>query len=381
MARLNPAVAQGRAALRPYLAELSRSVKEATPPDQAGSQSAPMRPLVLVACSGGTDSLALASVMAFEARRHGLRAGAVVVDHGLLEASAEVAAKAARQCADLGLDPIVVQHITVDRQAGQGIEAAARVARYQAFEAAADSLGATYVALAHTLDDQAETVLLALARGAGASALAGMPTRRDRYIRPFLSLRRSQTETIIQLAGLEAWHDPTNQADGPLPSLRSAVRGRVMPLLTEVLGPGVPTALARSASRLAQDQAYLDQRAAALFERASASQEAAPRPGNASLGAASDKQTVLELEADPLAQAHPAIRGRALRLAALTAGATPAALSAAHIARLEALTTNWHGQGEIALPGRITARRTYGKLVFYAFGNQSSGLAAGGACG
>ncbi|HEU4848881.1 MAG TPA: tRNA lysidine(34) synthetase TilS, partial [Terrimesophilobacter sp.] len=179
--RLSPAIADVRRAVRGALASLGSSGEG----------------LVLVALSGGPDSLALAAATAFEAPRAGLRAGAVVVDHGLQAGSADVAARAASQARELGLDPVVVRRVEVGAEGGP--EAAARTARYAALADAAAELGASAVLLGHTLDDQAETVLLGLARGSGSASLSGMapvspPTLRSsppplRSSRPLLSGR------------------------------------------------------------------------------------------------------------------------------------------------------------------------------------------------
>jgi tRNA(Ile)-lysidine synthase len=217
----------------------------------------PPQALVLAACSGGADSLALASALAFEAPRLGLRAGAITVDHGLQPGSAPQAARVVGTLASLGLDPVRSEKVMVPArppvrglaepvpaQAGRaepvptsgqaaphtteparsqpvphaaelagsypGPEAAARSARYAAFEAVADELGATAVLLGHTMDDQAETVLLGLARGSGARSLAGMAPASGRYLRPLLGLRREQTQAACAAAGLEPWDDPHN---------------------------------------------------------------------------------------------------------------------------------------------------------------------------
>src|SRR5690349_19131178 len=163
------AVAEVRGAVRACLADLT-----------AGD-------LVLVACSGGADSLALAAAAAFVAPRLGLRAGGVTVDHGLQPGSAERAGEIAAQMTRLGLDPVQSVAVTVPPPAlAAGPEAAARTARYAALDEAATAHGAVAVLLGHTLDDQAETVLLGLARGSGGRSLAGMPARRGRYRRPLL---------------------------------------------------------------------------------------------------------------------------------------------------------------------------------------------------
>jgi tRNA(Ile)-lysidine synthase len=169
---------------------------------------------------------------------------------------------------------------------------------------------------------------------------------------------------------LEAWLDPANLPGGPHPSLRAELRARLMPALARTLGPGVPGALARTAARLRQDNDYLDQAAAALLTAATApSWKQNGRPAGA--GAASGGEGGLELDVRRLAGAHPALRTRALRQAALRAGATPGSLAAAHIDALDALVVGWRGQGQAHLPGGIRAGRKCGKLVFRAGGGQA----------
>src|SRR5690606_2001499 len=196
--------------------------------------------------------------------RAGLRAGAVAGDHGLQAGSDEVAARAADQCTELGLDPVEVLAVRVGRAGG--MEAAARDARYSAIEDAAARRGASAVLLGHTLDDQAETVLLGLARGSGARSLAGMAAERGILRRPLLGMRRSQILDVCAALGLEPWHDPSHTgAHGPR---RSPLRSRGMPVLAEVLGPGVPEALARTAEQLREDTEALELLATELLERA-----------------------------------------------------------------------------------------------------------------
>src|SRR5215472_7883859 len=242
MRRLDPAVAAVRLAVRRSLADLS-----------AGS-------LVLAACSGGADSLALAAALAFEAPRLGLRAGAVTVDHGLQEGSGRQAERAARALRGMGLDPVLqVRAEVTARGAGdefRGPEATARQARYTALAAAAVASGATTIMLGHTMDDQAETILLGLARGSGARSLAGMAPASGRYLRPLLGLRRAQTRAACAALGLEPWDDPQN-ADHAY--ARARVREKILPLMEELIGPGVTEALARTADQLRADADVLDE--------------------------------------------------------------------------------------------------------------------------
>ena len=300
--------------------------------------------LVLVGCSGGADSLALAAACAFEAPRAGLRAGAVTVDHGLQPGSADRAAALAGRLTKLGLAPVEVAAVTVGSAGGP--EAAARAARYAALNAAADRLGAVAVLLGHTRDDQAETVLLGLARGSGPRSLAGMaPVSADgRYRRPLLGVDRATTAAACAAEGLPVWSDPHN-SDPAFARVR--VRRDVLPALTRALGPGVPEALARTADLFREDAAALDEWAA----RAAASAAEAVGPDGG-------------LAVDRLAELPTAVRRRVLRSAAIAAGCPPGELFAVHVEAVDALVVDWHGQLGIDLPGGITARRHYGRLCF-----------------
>ena len=295
--------------------------------------------LALVACSGGTDSVALAAAAAEVAGR--VRAGAVVVDHGLQVDSVAVAAAAAATCARLGLDPVTVVPATVAAD-GSGPEAAARTGRYRALAEAADSLEAACVLLGHTADDQAETVLLGLARGSGARALAGMPARRDRYRRPLLGLPRATVRAAYP--ELPTWDAPHN-AD--LRFRRSRVRHVVLPVLAEQLGPGVAAALARSADQVRDEVAAVDAWAALLSRDH-------VRPGPADS---------VHVAAGALSDLPSAVVARVLIDAADGAGVPRGRLTAIHVAALVALVCRWRGQGPLNLPGGVTAARRSGTVV------------------
>ncbi len=312
--------------------------------------------LVLAACSGGADSLAMAAALAFQAPKLGLRGGGITVDHGLQAGSAEQAEKVTKALAALGLDPVQSISVTVARPGPGGTgypgpEAAARTARYLALDQAASSCGAAAILLGHTTDDQAETVLLGLARGSGTRSLAGMPERNGRCLRPLLGVSRATTRAACAALDLEPWDDPQN-ADPAF--ARARVRHRLLPVLEEELGPGVTEALARSARQLRTDAEFLDALAKTEAERL------AP-PGSG-----------LPLQA--VAALPQAIRSRVLRNAAVAAGCPPGALTARHVAALEALVTGWRGQRWTDLPGGIRGRRRYGKLQF----SSSIGEGAGG---
>jgi tRNA(Ile)-lysidine synthase len=299
--------------------------------------------LVLAACSGGADSLALAAALAFEAPKLGLAAGGVTVDHGLQAGSAEQARQVTKTLAALGLDPVECQSVSV-RRPGAGPEAAAREARYAALDRAAEAAGAAAILLGHTMDDQAETVLLGLARGSGARSLAGMAERSGRCLRPLLGVRRDQTRAACAALDLEPWDDPQN--DDPC-FARARVRHRVLPVLEAELGPGVTEALARTARQLRADADFIDSFATSEIERITA-----PSPD--------------ALPLDLVAGLPEAVRSRVLRNAAVAAGCPAGALTAAHVAGLDALVTGWRGQRWIDLPGGIRGQRRYGKLLLRA---------------
>jgi tRNA(Ile)-lysidine synthase len=317
----HPAVAELRSAVRQCLADLG--------PDD----------LVLAACSGGADSLALAAALAFVAPRQGLRAGGVTVDHRLQPGSARQAARVAGQLTGLGLAPVDVVPVTVSGPGGP--EAAARAARYRALDDRCRAAGAAAVLLGHTRDDQAETVLLGLARGSGSRSLAGMAERAGRYRRPFLAISRDATRAACAALGLEAWEDPHN-ADSSY--ARARVRHHALPALEAALGPGVAEALARTAAQLRADADALDELAFQASERLT---DAGP-----------------SLSAEALAELPAALRTRVLRRAAITAGCPAGSLTARHVAGLDELLTGWHGQRWVDLPGGVRGVRQCGKLRF-----------------
>jgi len=294
-------------------------------------------PLALVACSGGADSLALAAAAGFVAPRIGWRAGLISIDHGLQAGSGERARAVAAWGQRIGLAPALAVPVTVAGRPG-GPEAAARAARYEALAATARHQGAVAVLLGHTRDDQAETVLLALARGSGPRGLAGMPARRRAgeltWLRPLLEIRRSQTEAACRALGLTPWQDPHN-TDATY--ARARVRSSVLPALVAALGDRVVDNLARSARLIAADTAVLDHLTAEALA-------AARRPG--------DRLAVESLRGLP-----DGLRTRVLHAWARELGAPGSALSHRHVAALDALVTDWHGQGPTHLPGGILVER------------------------
>jgi tRNA(Ile)-lysidine synthase len=292
---------------------------------------------LLVACSGGADSLALAFAARYVAIRRYLEYAAMVIDHGLQDGSTEVAARVRQQLERLGYHDVTVTTVEVDQAATVGPEAAARQSRYRALDAEARARSAT-VLLGHTIDDQAETVLLGLARGSGGRSLAGMAPRAGHLLRPFLHVRRATTEQACAELGLDPWQDPHN-TDRRFTRVR--VRESVLPTLEDELGPGITEALARTAELLRDDTELLDRLAADAYRTAEG------------LGG-TDTLDCTALESQP-----PALRRRILRLWLLAHGIGD--LTLRHIGAVESLVIDWHGQKSIQVPG-ATVTRNAGRL-------------------
>ena len=331
-------VVDARPSLDPAVAEVRLAVRRALTGMAAGRT-------VVVALSGGADSLALAAAAAFEAPRLGLRVASVTVDHGLQPGSADAAAAAAERARALGIEARVVR---VDVGDDGGPEAAARAARYAALAAAASDLEAGAVLVGHTLDDQAETVLLGLARGSGTASLQGMAAVSDlapgvALLRPLLEVRRATTRAACAAEGLDPWDDPHN-TDPRFARVR--VRERVLPVLESELGPGVAAALARTAAQLREDAEAFDEMIDETIEDIVEHAEA-----GISVSAAA-------LAANPAALRHRIIR----HVVAAEFGASLTRSQTLEVARL---VTDWSGQGPIDLPG-CRARRIGGRVEFTA---------------
>lgn len=274
-----------------------------------------------VALSGGPDSLALTAVAAR------LRATtALVVDHGLQPDSAAVAETARRQALDLGCVDARVLTVEVGRAGGP--EAAARDARYAALE---DARAGAAVLLGHTLDDQAETVLLGLGRGSGPRSIAGARAYRPPWCRPLLEIRRVTTHAACAELGLTPWHDPHN-ADPRYTRVR--VRAEVLPVLEDVLDGGVAEALARTAAAIREDCDTLDELAQKELARA---------------------VTGADLDVARLKALPDAVRRRVVRLWLLDGGAMD--LTDYQIRRVDALVTAWRGQGGVAVGSELRRQR------------------------
>ncbi len=300
------------------------------------------RDVVVVACSGGADSLALASAAVFEGRKLSLRVVGVTVDHGLQPGSAGQADRVVAQLAEIGVDETLTARVRVDTGAGLGPEAAAREARYAVLEEVATRLGARVVLLGHTLDDQAETVLLGLTRGSGGRSLQGMRPGFGVFQRPLLGVRRDDTVRACRAEGLDFWDDPHNHDPG---YTRVRVRDRVLPTLEAELGPGIAEALARTAEQLREDTAFLDE----LAERVLAD---VCRDGRLDVG-------LLSAQPSPL-------RHRAIHRAAIRAGVPASELTRNHVLEVDKLLVGWRGQKWIDLPGPVRVVRRDGLLVFEA---------------
>ncbi|MDQ2883853.1 MAG: tRNA lysidine(34) synthetase TilS [Actinomycetota bacterium] len=313
---------------------------------------------VAVACSGGADSLALAAATVHCAGRLGLAVHGLVVDHQLQPGSARVAQTAAQALHRLGATAVRVLQTTVDGPGGP--EAAARRARYAALREAAPT--GALVLLGHTLDDQAETVLLGLGRGSGPRSVAGMRELDPPWGRPLLGVRRTVTVAACAALGLLPWADPHNAE----PRFRRVrLRTEVLPLLEDVLAGGVAQALARTAKQLQEDLDVLDGQALALLAAALRVPESNPDPypdresaGVADPGVADPGAAGLDVAA--LAQHPAALRRRVLRRWLLDAGVIE--LTDAHLRAADDLIGRWSGQGALRLPGDVELVRAHGRL-------------------
>lgn len=287
---------------------------------------------LLVAVSGGADSLALAVAVRRVAVERGLGCAAVTVDHGLQSGSAQQARHVVTQLTELGYDDVISRTVEVTRHAGP--EADARAARYAVLDREAQDGDADLI-LGHTCDDQAETVLLGLTRGSGARSLAGMPCWSDRRLRPLLPVSRETTRAACQECGVSFWDDPHN-TDRRF--TRTRIRHSVLPLLETELGPGIGDALTRTADLVRADADLLDRMATQLLNTA--------REGSG-------------LDCAVLAPADRALRGRALKMWLAESGATETSYE--RVRAVDRLITDWHGQGPVQLAG-LTIRRRLGLL-------------------
>jgi tRNA(Ile)-lysidine synthase len=296
---------------------------------------------VVLAVSGGADSLALAAATSALLKDFSLSATAVVVDHQLQDKSEEVALAAAAKCRGLGIaDARVVQ---VEVVPGAGLEADARTARYQALQEVAAEVGAKGILLAHSLNDQAETVILRLARGSGTRSLGAMRTITPitggvPLWRPLLGVPREHLELSLAEYALEAYQDQHNQDEN---FLRVAVRKKIMPVLREVLGESVDLALTRTAFLSQMDADALDAVAATAWN------------------SCQDGQDLKTAEVGAL---HMAIQTRIIRSWLVQQGANSAALTLEHVMAIHRLMTDPRVSGPVNVAGGLEVRRESGRL-------------------
>jgi len=309
-----PALWQIRKAVKPWLSDSAQPV--------------------LFGCSGGADSMALAVALFIE--RSNTKVIPIVIDHGLQEGSAQITSQTIERLKQIGFTQVESARAQVTMT--DGLEASARRARYQLFNQFIETYQPKYFLLAHTLNDQAENVLLGLARGSGARSLSGMAVKNNVFVRPLLKISRELTTAACSEAGIEIWSDPHNE---DLRFTRVRVRKNLLPIIEDNLGPGITEALVRSADLLRDDADALDGFAAEYFNQAD--------PFNLD---------VKELERLP-----KAITTRVLRLAIYKAGAPAGSLTAEHIAAAQALISDWHGQKEVSLPGNVKLLRNSGRIT------------------
>jgi tRNA(Ile)-lysidine synthase len=290
---------------------------------------------VSVACSGGADSLALASAALFEGNRADINVIACIVNHNLQEGSMEVALRTKRVLTEIGFDVVEIMDVHI-QQNSLGMEAAARNARYGALTEFATKHNVALTMLGHTLDDQAETVLLGLARGSGAKSIAGMPTLSpdDKYLRPLLGITRKETVAYCEDVGLDYWSDPQNL---DTKFSRVKVRLNVLPVLEEELGPGIASALSRTAEILQDDLEYLEAQADDAFKE---------------ITTTTNNSVVIDTEG--LEKLPKALATRVIHKSLSLLGTEPAKVQ---IDAVMELVTNWHGQKPLTLPSVRVERK------------------------
>ena len=309
----------------PHFLACRRAVRLCWQTSHGGDTGGP----VVIGLSGGPDSLALVAAALAE----GVPVLAVVVNHNLQEGSAQVAGEAAVQARALGASTRIV-HVDVDVERGGSVEAAARQARYAAlFEVAAEAAGDwAEVWVAHTADDQAETLLLGALRGNP----SGMLQRSGNLVRPFLYLRRADTVGACTELHLHPWHDPMN-AD---PAFRRvAMRTEIIPALSELLGGDAVPALARTADRIAQSNEV-------IRELASAS---------------------TEMDCEELAALPAVVRRFRIHAWLVEKHVHP---NGAQLDAIERLVTHWRGQVGVELAGSQAVKREAGRLVVVPCGRE-----------
>jgi tRNA(Ile)-lysidine synthase len=299
---------------------------------------------IVVGLSGGADSVALTDALATLRRRRGFRLVAAHLDHGLRPDSPDDAAFCQVLCDALdvpfraGTAPVRAR---ASREKG-GLEQAARRERYSFLRRVRDDEAAVAIAVAHTQDDQAETLLLRLLRGAGASGLAGMRPLRGDLLRPLLGLSRASVLEHLRARGL-AWREDPSNAEAT--HLRNRVRHELLPYLEQRFNPRIRETLARTASLLADEASHMGVEAQELLEKI------ASREGDALL-----------LDRLLLAASPQAVARSAIRLALQETGGL-AGVDRAHVERVLQLCRSAAPSGRrLALPGGREARFTHRTL-------------------
>jgi len=287
---------------------------------------------LLIAVSGGADSLALAAACEFEAKKLGVKIAAAVIDHSLQKGSDKVAAQTAKTLAALGFEEVVVKKITVGKAGGP--EAAARTARYAALETLRQKTKSNFVVLGHTASDQAETVLLGLVRGSGSKSLSGMSEKTGFLLRPLLGVERATTEAFCKDSGIKYWSDPQNQDKK---FLRVMIRKLVLPFLEKQLGGSVAASLVRTSDQLREDNTYLESQSDKSFKKY-----------------AKVSGSGISFDAKALEKLPAAILNRVIKKSLDSFGSES---SRTHVLAVSDLVLSWHGQKPLALPGVRVVRK------------------------
>jgi len=290
------------------------------------------RQKLLIAVSGGADSLALAAACEFEAKKLGLKIAAAVIDHSLQNNSDKVAAQTAKTLAALGFEEVVVKKIAVGKAGGP--EAAARTARYTALETLRQKTKSHFIVLGHTSSDQAETVLLGLVRGSGSKSLSGMSEKTGLLLRPLLGIERATTEAFCKDSGIKYWSDPQNKDEK---FLRVMIRKHVLPFLEKQLGGSVAASLVRTSDQLREDNTYLEAQADKSFKKYA-------KVAGSGIG----------FDAKALEKLPAAILNRVIKKALDSFGSES---SRTHVLAVSDLVLSWHGQKPLALPGVRVVRK------------------------
>jgi len=295
---------------------------------------------ILVALSGGADSMCLLGILLETARERSLTLSAAHYNHCLRGAeSARDRNFCAVWCAEKGV-PFFTEDGDVSaaaRKAGRGLEETARIMRYDFLTRTASALGATKIATAHTADDNVETVLMHMARGTGLAGLSGIPPVRGTIIRPILPLTRSDVERLLAAGGIPHVEDATNAGDA---HTRNRIRHQAVPALRDI-NPDLGTAVLGLTERVRADADYLDTLAEAQYDALF---------GKTHRGSAA-----------ALAALPAPIRTRVI---ALALEALDVSAAARHIAATQRLAESAGPSGEIHLPGGARVRREYTDLVF-----------------